>query len=65
VRISSQKAKLVEGGAESIVYSTIAGGIGAIQPFVKSRDANLLMRLGGYSLKSAQKSPINPQKSPV
>ena len=42
---SIQKAKLVEGGAEAIIYSTIAGGIGCMQPFVKACDATLLMRL--------------------
>ena len=40
-----QKAKLVEGGAEAILFATIAGGIGAVQPLVKMRDATLLMRL--------------------
>lgn len=42
---SLQRATLTPGGAESIVYSTLYGGIGALQPFVSREDVDFFTHL--------------------
>jgi hypothetical protein len=43
--LSHKSERQVEGGVESVIYATIGGGMGAMQPLVKERDATLLQRL--------------------
>jgi len=42
---SLQKTALSPGGAEAIVYATIGGGVGSLQPFVSRQDVDFFMHL--------------------
>jgi splicing factor 3B subunit 3 len=42
---SIQKCSLSPGGAAAIVYGTVGGGIGAMQPFVSRQDVDFFMHL--------------------
>jgi len=40
---SLQKTALSPGGAEAIVYATIGGGVGSLQPFVSRQDVDFFV----------------------
>eukprot|EP00960_Hanusia_phi_P028625 747525-Hanusia_phi.AAC.1 len=40
-----QRSALVQGGTEAVIYGTILGGLGALQPFVSKEDVDFFLRL--------------------
>ena len=45
---SLQKATLIPGGSESLVYTTLSGGIGMLVPFTSHEDQDFFQHLEMY-----------------